>query len=172
MKTIEIRRHSIRNKPGQDLSQQGVTLARLIGDSMGRFDLVITSTMPRAFQTAIAMGHAVDHQVALLASYGEEVELEVPWPASFSAYAAAIRQGGATFTYAQRLAVFYHKLSEALPVEGSALVINHGGVVELSALACLPTADPVLLGDYCECCEGVRLLWNQGRFVSAERLRL
>mgnify|MGYP003296308735 CR=1 FL=1 len=35
MKTIEIRRHSIRNKPGAHLSQQGVTLARLVGQNLG-----------------------------------------------------------------------------------------------------------------------------------------
>src|SRR5512145_3096920 len=79
MKTIEIRRHSIRSKPGDHLNQQGVTLARLVGQNLGPFDRVITSTLPRAFETAIAMGFAVDEQNALMSSYGNAVEREAPW---------------------------------------------------------------------------------------------
>jgi len=71
MKIIEIRRHSIRSKPGEHLSQQGVTLARLVGENLGPFDKVITSTLPRAFETAIAMGFAVDEQLELLGSTGD-----------------------------------------------------------------------------------------------------
>ena len=80
MKTIEIRRHSIRSKPGDHLNQQGVTLARLVGENLGPFDRVITSTLPRAFETAIAMGFAVDEQVELMNTYGSDVENEAPWP--------------------------------------------------------------------------------------------
>src|SRR5512143_3142167 len=84
MKTIEIRRHSIRNKPGPHLSQQGVTLARLVGQNLGPFDRVVTSTLPRAFETAIAMGFAVDEQNELMSTYGNDVEREIPWPQSFA----------------------------------------------------------------------------------------
>ncbi len=172
MKTIEIRRHSIRNKPGQDLSEQGVLLARLIGEETGPFDRVVTSPIPRAIQTAEAMGCKVDEQNPQLATCGDGVEMECPWPASFTDYAAAYKRGGATFSYARRLAVFYTQLAESLPELGSALVINHGGVVEISAVACLPDFDHTTLGDYCECCEGVRLAWDGGKFVSAEALRV
>jgi broad specificity phosphatase PhoE len=172
MKTIEIHRHSIRTKPGQNLSQQGVTLARLVGESMGKFDRVVTSNVPRAFQTAIAMGYAVDEEVELIATFGDDVESECPWPASFADYAAAYHRRGATYSYAQRLAGFYVKLAESLPESGSALVINHGGIVEMSAVGCLPSFDHSTLGDYCECCEGVRLTWDGGKFVNAEVLRV
>ncbi len=60
MKFIEDRRHTMRTKPGQDLSQAGVALARRTGEKLGPFEHVATSTVPRAFQTAIAMGFAVD----------------------------------------------------------------------------------------------------------------
>ncbi len=172
MKTIEIRRHSIRNKPGQDLSEQGVLLARLIGAEIGPFNRVFTSPIPRAFQTAEAMGFKVDEQNPLLATYGNGIEMECPWPASFADYATAYKRGGATFSYARRLAVFYTQLAESLPEHGSALVINHGGVVEISAVACLPDFNHTSLGDYCECCEGVRLTWDNGKFVAAESLRV
>lgn len=172
MKTIEIRRHSIRNKPGPDISEQGVTLARLVGLKMGPFDRVITSPLPRALQTAQAMGFTADSTEPLIAAYGDEVEMECPWPASFSDYAAACRRGGAAFSYAQRLAVFYEQLAESLPEGGAALVVNHGGVVELSAVGCLPAADFLALGDYIECCEGIRLAWENGQFTSVEALRV
>jgi broad specificity phosphatase PhoE len=172
MKTIEIRRHSLRARSGQNLIQQGVTLARLVGETMGKFDRVVTSNVPRAFQTAIAMGYAVDEEIELLASMGDDVDLECPWPASFSDYSVANRRNGATRRYAQRLADYYIKLAESLPEGGAALVVNHGGVVELSAVACLPEADLTFLDDYIECCEGIRLTWDQGQFTGVEILRV
>jgi hypothetical protein len=172
MKVLEIRRHSIRAKPGQNLSQQGVTLARLVGEEMGRFDHVVTSPLPRAFQTAIAMGFAVDETVELLGSFGDDVMLECPWPARFSEYSAPARSNGATTRYVNKLASFYHKLVASLPEGGTALVVNHGGIVELSTVSCLPEANLDPLGDYVECCEGVRVFWENGVFTSAEILRV
>lgn len=171
MKTIEIRRHSIRRPPDPHLIQQGVTLARLVGENIGPFDFVVTSTLPRAFETAIAMGFAVDEQVELLSSYGEAVEREVPYPQTFDGYAAAIRASGATADYARRLAEFHQKLAEYLADGRFALVVNHGGIVEMSAIACVPGAGagesaPI---DYCE---GVRLFWEDGKFIRAEILRV
>ncbi len=172
MKTIEIRRHSIRAKPGQNLSQQGVTLARLIGEEMGRFERVITSPIPRAFQTAIAMGFAVDETVELLATPGDAVEMECPWPASFQEYAIAAHQDGPAARYVRKLADFYRQLTGSLSENGAALVVSHGGVVELSVSACLPDADLQDLGDYADCCEGVRLTWENGAFTRADILRV
>jgi broad specificity phosphatase PhoE len=172
MKTIEIRRHSIRNKPGDDLSEQGVALARMIGAQTGPFDYVVTSPVPRAYQTAVAMGFEVNERVDLLSTYGDSVEAEIPWPADFSEYTAPVRQGWAAKRYSQRLVEFYTRLTESLPEGGAALVITHGGVVEIGAVACLPNADHAAWGDYIECCEGVRLFWENGKFVNAEVLRV
>jgi hypothetical protein len=106
MKTIEIRRHSIRSIPGDHLNQAGVSLARQVGENLGLFDRVSTSTLPRAFETAIAMGFAVREQVELMSTYGADVERDVPWPQSFDAYARAVRRrrGGAAQQYASQLA--------------------------------------------------------------------
>jgi broad specificity phosphatase PhoE len=172
MKTIEIRRHSIRNKPGQHLSQQGVTLARLVGQNLGPFDRVVTSTLPRAFETAIAMGFAVDEENELMSSYGLYVESEIRWPATPREYAKAVRKNGAAARYAYQLLDVYQRLVDYLAEGRSALVINHGGVVELSAVAALPNADHESWGPYFECCEGIRLFWNNGKFVDAEILRV
>lgn len=172
MKTLEIRRHSLRNRALPDLSDEGIMLANLIGLEMGKFDRVLTSPLPRAIQTAEAMGYVVDETVELLSTTGDAVEMECPWPASFDEYAAASRQSGPTARYAQRLADFYAKLVESLPEDGAALVVNHGGVVELSAVGCFPSADFASLGDYIDYCEGVRLTWEHGKFIDLQVLRV
>ena len=172
MKTIEIRRHSIRTKPGEHLSQQGVTLARLVGQNLGPFDRVITSTLPRAFETAIAMGFAVDEQNELMSSYGDAVDAEAPWPSSPAEYAQAIRKGGAAARYANELADVYRQLAEYLADGRAALVINHGGVVELGAVACVPNADHASWGQHFEYCEGVRLFYEDGKWIDTEILRV
>src|SRR3990170_981065 len=110
MKTIEIRRHSIRAKPGDHLSQEGVRLARRVGETIGPFDRVVTSTLPRAFETAIAMGFAVDDQVAFLGEMGDAVDAEVDWNAGFPAFAAAAAKGRATARFAAALAKRWGRL--------------------------------------------------------------
>ncbi len=172
MKTIEIRRHSIRERMSQDLSEQGRVLARFIGEELGPFRRVITSQLPRAFQTAVAMGFQVDEQVELLNTYGDSVEAEIPWPASFDEYSAPLLRNGAPKRYAQRLAEYYTHLAESLPEGDAALVITHGGVVEIGAVVCFPDADHAAWGNYIECCEGVRMFWEEGKFVSLEILRV
>jgi broad specificity phosphatase PhoE len=171
MKQIEIRRHSKRNPPYPNLTQEGVELARRAGQGLGPFQRVVTSTIPRTFQTAIAMGFAVDEQAELLFTYGSGIERIVPWPQPFAAYQSA-RKEPEVAAYLHQLAGFYQKLATNLPENGKALVVNHGGVVELSAVACLPDFDFSGFGDYCSYCEGVRLAWEGGKFVSAEVLRV
>ena len=68
MRTIDIRRHSYTKKgeargKGSHLSQPGIDLARKVGETLGPYDLVLTSLIPRTVETAIAMGYAVDMQV-------------------------------------------------------------------------------------------------------------
>ena len=171
MKTIEIRRHSIRPRGGDHLSQEGVALARRVGEDLGPFDRVVTSTLPRAFETAVAMGFAVDEQNDLMSTYGRDVEREAPWPLSFAGYAEAIRKGGAAARYAHQLVVFYDKLAGSLKEGRAALVVNHGGVLELGVVACLPDADYASWGEAADYCEGARLYWEDGEFVNAEVLR-
>jgi broad specificity phosphatase PhoE len=172
MKIIEIRRHSIRSKPGEHLNQHGVTLARLVGETLGPFDCVATSTLPRAFETAIAMGFAVDTQIGLMSTYGDDVEHEVPWPQTFADYAKAVLRGGAAAQYAHQLVEFYTDLENSLADNRSALVINHGGILELGTVASFPDADYDSWGRGADFCEGARLFWDDGRCVNAEALRV
>ena len=172
MKILEIRRHSIRSAMSDHLNQTGITLARLVGQNIGPFDRVVTSTLPRAFETAIAMGFAVDEQNELMNTYGREVEHEAPWPQPFVNYAEIITKKGAVSRYAQKLVRYYQSVLEVISESRSALVINHGGVVELGVVGCLPHVDFSTWGDSVSYCEGARLFWEDGRFVNAEVLRV
>lgn len=169
---IEHRRHSMRTKPGQHLSQAGVDLARRVGEEMTAFDKVYTSIIPRAFETGIAMGYAVDYQVGLLASMPSDVE--VPFDVGFGGFSATIRQhpASAVANFARELAAFHGNVAMSLPDGGRALVISHGGFIEASAVGCLPDADHESWGRSCNYCEGVRLTYDEGRFTACEVLRV
>jgi broad specificity phosphatase PhoE len=172
MKIVEIRRHSIRQFGGDNLSQEGVALARKIGQGIGPFNFVATSMLPRAFQTAIAMGFAVSEQNELMNTYGAAVEREAPWPMPFFHYSEIVKQDGAAARYAYQLMDYYTKILNRLPEGGSALMVNHGGVVELGIVACLPDMDFSAWGDSVSYCEGARLFWDDGRFVNGDVLRV
>jgi hypothetical protein len=112
-------------------------LARKVGQGIGPFDFVATSTLLRAFETAIAMGFAVTEQNDLMNTYGPIVEREAPWPMPFFHYSEIVRQDGEAARYAYQLMDYYIGINH-IPDGGSALMINHGGVVELGTVACLP----------------------------------
>ena len=172
MRWIEVRRHTMRTRPGEHLSQAGVTLARRLGDHLGPFDRVVTSTIPRAFETAIAMGFAVDEQLEALSYLDADLEAEVDWDAGFAAFARAARRGGATARFGRRQADLWRRIAAALPDGGRALVITHGGVIEAGAVMALPDADHAAWGATCSYCEGVRLGFDGHAFTSAEILRI
>jgi len=172
MKILEIRRHSIRTPGGEHLNQKGVALARKVGQSIGPFDFVATSTLLRAFETAIAMGFAVSEQNDLMNTYGPVVEREAPWPMPFFHYSEIVRQDGEAARYAYQLMDYYIGIMDHLEEGGSALVVNHGGVVELGTVACLPEMDFSPWGESVDYCEGARLFWDDGRFARGEVLRV
>lgn len=172
MKTIEVRRHSIRSIPNEHLNQSGVQLARLVGESLGPFDRVVTSTLPRAFETAIAMGFAVDEQVEFMSTHGFDVERDSAWPKTFAAFAERVKDDRAVREYARKLAGYHAELENYLADGRAALVINHGGVLELGITASFPDADYGSWGRAVDYCEGARLFWEDGKCVGAEVLRV
>jgi broad specificity phosphatase PhoE len=173
MKILEVRRHSIRFQPGDHLNPEGVALARMVGQGIGPFERVVTSTLPRAFETAIAMGFAVDEQAKVMSTYGSyDVDKEVPWPQSFAAYSDAVKANGAAAKYARKLVKYYQSVLDLVPEGGAALAINHGGVVEIGAAACLPETDFEPWGGPVDYCEGARLFWENGKFTRGELLRV
>lgn len=172
MRYLDVRRHTMRAEGSPHISQAGIDLARRIGDEIGRVARVATSTAPRAFETAIAMGLAVDEQVELLRELGEGVEAEVRWDAGFAAFGRAFQQGGATARFGTALAAMWRAFIETVPDGGRALIITHGGIVECGAVACLPEADHGAWGPACGYCEGVRLGLDGAAFVEVEILRV
>lgn len=174
MKILEIRRHSIRNKSEDHLNQMGVTLARLVGENLGPFDRVATSTLPRAFETAIAMGFAVYEQNELMSAFGHDVMEEAPWPLPFSEYASIVKRNGAAGKYARQLVKVYAGIMDYISEGRAALVVNHGCILELGVVACLPETnfDAQTWGDEADYCEGARLFWNNDKFTRGEVLRV
>lgn len=172
LRHVEIRRHSIRIEGGQHLSSAGVQLARRVGATMGPFNRVVTSTLSRALETAVAMGFAVDDQTEQLSRLGAEVDSEIDAEAGFAEFGRVISKGGATGLFAVALAAQVRSLALHLPPGGSGLLVTHGGLVEAAAVGCLFDADHASWGPACGYCEGVRLAFNGDRFVSAEVLRV
>ena len=172
MKILEVRRHSIRDLGGDHLNQKGIALARKVGQGIGPFDFVATSALPRAFETAVAMGFAVTEQNELMNTYGGAIEREAPWPMPYFHYSEIVKMEGAASRYAYQLMDYYVGILERIPLGGSALIINHGGVVELGVTACLPKMDFSNWGESVDYCEGARLFWDDGQFTRGEVLRV
>jgi broad specificity phosphatase PhoE len=172
MRVVEHRRHTMRTKPGQHLSQAGVELARRVGEGMGRFDRVLTSRVPRAFETALAMGYAVDEQLEELSASPAELGAELDWREGCSAYQRGARAGGVAAAYVGQQAALMRAIAAALPEGGRALVISHGGIVEAGAVGCRPDDDFADWGHACGYCEGIRLTFESDRCVAAELLRV
>ncbi len=170
MRVIEHRRHSIRPISSPHLNQKGVDLARKVGDRMGKFDYVITSTMPRAFETAIAMGFAVDETLKELGPFSSSVTQEVSWNSGFKQIAQAFKNNGATTLWAKSLASIFIRIANKPPESGSALVISHGGIIEGSAIGCFPNFDFTSWDRSVNFCEGVKLVYEGEDFVSMKFL--
>ncbi len=172
MRILEVRRHTIRSSSSPHLSQDGVDLARRVGQGLGKFDRVVTSTLPRAFETAIAMGYAVDEQIEQLSTMGDEVDAEIQWNAGFAAWAHVVKRGGAAARFAHEQAELWRSIVRALPENGCALIISHGGIVEAGTIGCLPPTARTTYGPACSHCEGARLTFESDTVVNVEILRV
>ena len=172
MRYLELRRHSKRVIPGDHLSQAGVSLARKVGEAMGPFGLVITSTLPRAFQTAIAMGFAVQEQREEFCPFDDDINEALFYPAPFARWVPHIKEHKQLAQCVKEQSDLLHVIVAQLDEGDSALVVSHGGVVEVGAVGCMPQFDWAQAGDAMSYCEGVRLAFDGVRFVKAEVLRV
>jgi broad specificity phosphatase PhoE len=176
MRWLEVRRHSLTKKGtargrGSQLSAEGVALARLVGASLGPFARVVTSAWPRAVETALTMGFAVDDAVELPSGYvpGEvEHHQQWRWPRPYSAYAELLGRGGGLPAVAEAYRVAWTGVVEAVPEGAAALMVCHGGGIEPGLVACLPDADHGSWGAPFGHCDGARLDFEDGRFVSVQ----
>ena len=180
MSILEIRRHSFRKEGGgSQLSQSGVDHARGIGATIGPFARVVTSVVPRARETAIAMGFAVDYEIITMSAdpavYDEAQALRW-WEAAqpFEALAELALGGGPFGLYAHSLAALWRDVMTPLPMDAAALFIGHSGQLEAGLVACYPDADHAAWGKGFAACEGARLRFegDPAYFQSLEVLRL
>lgn len=179
MRTLEVRRHSMRKTGGgSQLSQEGVAFARRLGATMGPYACVVASVVPRARETAIAMGFAVDYELVTL-ELGDAMAQEMaddPWWVGLRPFAAGadlLAARGPTWRYASAMAALWRDLLNSIPDGSAALVIGHSGELELTLLACFPHADHATWGPPFGPCEGARLIYDgePAHFASVSLIR-
>ena len=168
MRILEVRRHSNRQGNSDNLSQAGVSLANKVGRSMGQFNRVITSTAQRSFQTALAMGYAPHGQLEELNPVGTTIQ----WDAGFASFASLRKQGGPTVKMFDVQGQLWQMIINSISEGGAVLVITHGGIVEMGAVACMPHSNHATWGAYVDYCEGVRLTYDGVTFTKIEILRI
>lgn len=169
-KTIEIRRHAERHKPGYNLNARGVARARNASARDREFALVVTSPLPRAVQTAVAMGHGVDEEDWTMASMGGALN-DFPWDVSFDAMQRAIRTNPTAGAWATYLTAQMRSWLTRIDPGESLFVVNHGGIAEACAIGLLGDSDATALGPSLDYCEGVRLEIDGDRVIELRVLR-
>jgi len=173
MRWLEVRRHSLTKKGparerGSHLSAQGVALARAVGAELGPITYVLTSAAPRAIETAIAMGVAVDDTVDLPSGYvpGEVgFHEQWTWAQPWVRYAELVGRGGGLAAATQAHQAAWTRAVAAVADDATALVVSHGGAIEPTLVACLPQADHKQWGALLGHCDGARLGFADGAFV-------
>jgi broad specificity phosphatase PhoE len=177
---LEVRRHADRKiSGGSQLSQAGVDRARAIGSTIGPFATVVASVVPRARETAIAMGFAVDYELITLTNdpdVYDETGAEPRWwtdAQPFVALAKKLEVPGAFRDHAHALAALWRDVMTPLGPDDNALIISHSGEIEMPLAALFPNADHASWGRQFGTCEGARLHWfgEPASFRSVEFLR-
>ncbi len=175
MRLLELRRHSTRTPDTEHLSQTGVTRARRAGESMGPFARVVTSPSLRTYETAIAMGFAVDERylpVPLSEAEWDALGQMMPPGTPFPVRAQTLSTAPLGRRFADALREQWTSLASRARDQECVLVVTHGGYIDSSAVACLPDAPHAAWGECFAHCEGIRLTYEQGRFMSGTVLRV
>lgn len=116
--------------------------------------MAFTSSKPRAFETAIAMGYAVEEQLDVLAEWTDDL-FDAADHGGFAAVGALVRR--AWRRRQSRPSLWAPSdIARSLGDDQAALIVSHSGVVE-GVMACLPELDGIALGHGVGYCEGVRL---------------
>lgn len=174
MRWLEVRRHSLTKEGvdrghGSELSARGVALARAVGDGLGQISYVVTSAVPRAMETAIAMGCSVDEAVHLPSGYvsGEVAHHEQwSWPRPYVRYAEMLGHASGLAAVTRVHEAVWAETVNAVPEGATALVVCHGGAIEPTLVTCLPNAAHASWGGPFAHCDGARLGFHGGRFVT------
>lgn len=176
MKVIHIR-HSIRDEGKKHLSKEGISLAQKVGQSLGEFDVVISSESFRAIETTTAMGYPIDATISfstLEEAYPSDIKKgEVPEKAPFQDfYTAYAEQTGLYYIALECKKIILKALRKLdLTPSSKVLLVTHSGVIELSTIAFLDTqTDFSHLGLASQFCEGVELEFNGLTCINSKKI--
>lgn len=169
-RTIEIRRHAKRRKPGSNLTTEGIRRAQSASTSDREYALVVTSSLPRALQTAVAMGHGVDEEDWTMASMGE-VAASYPWEAGFGEMQHAIRTDAVASAYSALQTLQLRHYLGRIATGEAVLVVSHGGIAEAGIIGLLGDLDASSFGPSLDYCEGARIQLDGDSVRRVELLR-
>ena len=93
------------------------------------------------------------------------------WPLPFAHVAELVGAGGTAGGFANRQVEIWRGVIESVPDSGRALIVTHGGIIELGAVAANPGGPHQSWGGPIGYCEGVRLTFD-GRFRDCRVLRV
>jgi broad specificity phosphatase PhoE len=172
MRSLVHRRHSMREGREDHLSREGLELARRVGRASGAFDRVVTSPRVRAIETAEAMGFVVDARLEELGSLPPSIARRVDG-GGLVTFGEFVHLAGAypeVRDVAERLAAAWGREIARVREGGRVLMISHAGILELGVVGAVGDR-AANWGESLAPLEGVRLDWEQGRWVDAEVLR-
>lgn len=170
MKYLEHRRHTERTRPLDHINQKGIDLAKKVASRIGPFSYTLTSTVPRAIETALVLGYEVNRTDNLLFHYKPELMAELG-DNSFKAITKAIKAGRYTHSYAQDQLDLFRDVLEQVDEGESVLVVSHGNMVEIGLTAMFPDSDKSKWGKPFSYLDGYRVGYEKGQFVGPKILR-
>lgn len=169
MSLLEVRRHAERAGPthaGSALSPAGQAMAERLARSAPAYAVVVASPLPRAKETAAIIGGRLDSTDPALLPDLSQLGLAN----TIEEYAALLDQERERALADEQAGAWARIASGA--GDGAALVITHGGVIELAASRIAQALGTELRGDAFSYCEGVRVRYEQGRPAALEVLRV
>lgn len=141
---------------------------------MGTYARVITSMLPRAYETALAMGYAVDaqHPAEELHTMPGAIFNQIAPPYTIANHAVVVNSHPPAAAFATKVVALWREIAQTIPNGAAALIILHGSIIEFGAIACFPDADYSAWGDGFSYCEGISLHLEGDTFTTIEMLRV
>jgi broad specificity phosphatase PhoE len=168
MAVLEVRRHAERAGPthaGSALSPAGRAMAERLALRAPAYAVVVASPLPRAKETAELIGGRLDNADPALLPDLSQLGLASTIE-EYAAFLAASRERA----LADEQAGAWARIASAA-ANGNALVITHGGVIELAASVIARALGTELRGKAFSYCEGVRIRYERGKPAALEVLR-
>lgn len=165
---VDVRRHAERaavTERTSALSPAGRAMAQRLALDAPRYAVVAASPLPRARETATIIGGRVDNaEPGLLPDLSQIVQVR-----SIEEYTELLA-GERERALADEQSAAWARIARAAG-DGSALVVTHGGVIELAASVIARALGTELRGKAFSYCEGVRIRYERGKPSALEVLR-